>query len=306
MAAAVEEKIATGLGWFSIGLGLAELVAPRQLSRFIGLEDGGGKQTVLRTYGLREISAGIGILAQPKPTGWLWARVAGDAMDLASLGMAFKSPDACRGRLAGATAAVVGVTALDILTAQRLSQTGTGQSASSATATESVIIGKPPQEVYAFWRDFNNLPRFISYVESVRVIDHKLSHWTVQTAAGKTLEWDAEITLDQPGSRISWRSIEGADVPNSGSVSFTPAPGNRGTVVRVQMDYAPPGGPVVAKLAKLLKGEPAGLHISQALRSLKQILETGEVTKSDASIHPGMHPAQPPESVPSAMVNGTH
>jgi uncharacterized membrane protein len=304
MAAAIEEKVSTGLGWFSIGLGLAELVAPRQLLNFIGLEDGGHRKTILRTYGLREISAGVGILVQPKPVGWLWARVAGDALDLASLGMAFESPDASRGKLAAATAAVVGVTALDILTAQRLCQPSDGSS--SATATESVIIGRPAQEIYAFWRDFNNLPRFISYVKAVHVVDDKRSHWTVETLAGKTLEWDAEITLDQPGSRISWRSTEGADVPNSGNVSFTPAPGNRGTVVRVQMDYAPPGGAAVAKLAKLLKGEPAGLHISQALRSLKQLLETGEVVKSDASIHPGMHPAQPPESVPAGMVNATH
>ena len=297
MAAAIEEKVATGLGWFSIGLGLAEVIAPRQLSRFIGLEDEGHRNTVLRTYGFREIAAGVGILVQPKPTGWLWARVAGDGMDLVALGMAFKSPDACRGRLVGATAAVVGVTALDILTAQRLSQASNGHGGSStATATESVIIDRPAQEIYAFWRDFNNLPRFISYVESVRVLDNKRSHWTMQTVAGKTLEWDAEITHDQPGSRISWRSAEGADVPNSGNVSFTPAPGNRGTIVRVQMDYVPPGGAAIAKLAKLLKGEPAGLHISQALHSLKQILETGEVIKSDASIHPGMHPAQPSET----------
>ena len=78
MASAIDEKVATGLGWFSIGLGLAELLAPRQLSHFIGMEDGGRKTTVLRTYGLREISAGVGILMQPKPAGWLWARVAGD------------------------------------------------------------------------------------------------------------------------------------------------------------------------------------------------------------------------------------
>lgn len=308
MSAANEEKIATGLGWFSIGLGLTELLAPRQLANFIGLEQNKDHRDVtLRLYGLREIAAGIGILSQPKPGGWLWARVAGDALDLASLGVAFTSDDARPGKLAGATAAVVGVTALDILTAQRLSQSSNGDGAGSARASESVIINRSPTEIYSFWRDFNNLPRFMSHLDSVRVIDDKRSHWTVRTLADKTLEWDAEITQDEPGSQISWRSLEGADVPNSGTVSFGPATGNRGTVVRVELEYAPPGGVAVAKIANFFKGEPAGQHVYQSLHALKQVLETGEVTKSDASIHSGMHPAQPPKELQSAAAgNGTH
>ena len=305
MATANEEKLATGLGWFSIGLGLAELVAPRQVANLIGLEDKGHRNGTLRLYGLREIAAGIGILSQPQPAGWLWARVAGDMLDLASLGVAFTSKDRSAGKLAGATAAVAGVTALDILTAQRLSQSSNGFDRATATASESVIIGKSPQDVYAFWRDFNNLPRFMSHLASVRVIDDTRSHWTVRTIGGKTVEWDAEISHDQPGSRIAWHSLEGAQVPNSGNVSFTPATGNRGTVVRVEVEYAPPGGAIVAKVANLLKGEPAGQHIYQSLRALKQVLETGEVTKSDASIHEGMHPAQPPQNGRAAAAAGS-
>lgn len=296
-----EEKFATGLGWFSIGLGLAELIAPRQLANFIGLEDKGRRNVTLRLYGLREIAAGIGILSQPQPAGWLWARVAGDMLDLASLGIAFTSEDSSTGKLAGATAAVASVTALDILTAQRLSRSVNGFDIGTVAASESVIINRPPDEVYSFWRDFNNLPRFMSHLESVRIIDNKRSHWTVQTLGGKTVEWDAEITHDQPGSRIAWHSLEGAQVPNSGNVSFTRATGNRGTVVRAEVEYAPAGGAIVAKIANLLKGEPAGQHIYQSLHALKQVLETGEVTKSDASIHPGMHPAQPPENIQASV-----
>jgi uncharacterized membrane protein len=297
MASANEEKVATGLGWFSIGLGLAELLAPRQLANFIGLEDSKNQRNItLRLYGLREIAAGVGILSQPQAAGWVWARVAGDMLDLGSLGLAFTSSDASTGKLAAATAVVAGVTALDIFTAQRLAQSGNGFESGLVTATESVIINRSPDELYRFWRDFNNLPRFMDHLESVRVIDEKRSHWTVKTIAGKTVEWDAEITHDQPGSRIAWHSLEGAQVPNSGNVSFKPAAGNRGTVVRVEVEYAPPGGAITAKVSSLLKGEPAGQHIYQSLHALKQVLETGEVTKSDASIHEGMHPAQPPEN----------
>lgn len=300
MPSANEEKIATGLGWFSIGLGLAELVAPRQLANFIGLESKSHRNITLRLYGLREIAAGIGILAQPQPAGWLWARVAGDMLDLASLGLAFTSNDASAGKLAGATAAVAGVTALDILTAQRLSQSTNGFDNGTVSATESVIINRSPDDIYRFWRDFANLPRFMSHLESVHVIDGRRSHWTVKTVGGRTIEWDAEIAHDQPGSRIAWHSLEGAQVPNSGNVSFRPATGNRGTVVRVEVEYAPPGGALIAQVSNLLKGEPAGQHIYQSLHALKQVLETGEVTKSDASIHDGMHPAQPPEKARAA------
>jgi uncharacterized membrane protein len=298
MASLDEGKVAAGLGWFSIGLGLAELLAPRQMAGFIGLRDKGHRENILRLYGLREITAGVGLLSQSNPAPWLWARVAGDALDLASLGLAFGAPDAKPGKLAGATAAVAGVTALDILAAQRSSGTFNGNAPStSVTATESVTINRSADELYRFWRDFDNLPRFVSYLESVRVIDDKRSHWTLRTLGGKTFEWDAEITHDEPGSRISWRSLQGADIPNSGTVSFTQATGNRGTVVRVQVEYSPPGGVAVAKLSRLLKGEPAGQHIYESLHALKQVLETGEVTRSDASVHRGMHPAQPPQSL---------
>ena len=293
-----EGKVATGLGWFSIGLGLAELLAPRQLASLIGIEDKGHRETILRLYGLREIAAGVGILAQSNPAPWLWARVAGDALDLTSLGFAFGAPDAKSAKLAGATAAVAGVTALDILAAQRFSEPSNGYAAStSVTATESVTINRSAHEIYSFWRDFSNLARFMSFVENVRAIDEKRSHWTVRTLGGKTFEWDAEITQDEPGSRISWRSLEEAEIPNSGTVTFKPAAGNRGTVVRVEMNYSPPGGMAVAKLSRLLKGEPAGQHIYESLHALKQVLETGEVVRSDASIHRGMHSAQPPQSL---------
>src|SRR3954451_10151782 len=113
-----EESLANFLGWFSIGLGLAEVLAPRGLARLIGAPD---FHSVLPFLGMREIAAGLGIFSEKRPAGWVWARVAGDTMDLAVLGAAYASKNADPARLTMATAAVLGVTALDVLNGQQLS-----------------------------------------------------------------------------------------------------------------------------------------------------------------------------------------
>ena len=284
------EQIANGLGWFSIGLGLAELFAPKALARLIGAE---GKHTgLIRFMGLREITAGVGILTTTKPAGWVWARVAGDAIDLACLTAACMSPKADRGKLTAASVAVIGVTALDIYDAQKLS---TLPGAHGGLAyVNTITVNRPPAEVYNFWRNFENLPQFMSHLESVRVIDERRSHWVAKGPAGTRVEWDAEITDDRPDHAISWRSLEGADVENYGSVRFDPAPGKRGTEVRVELEYNPPAGALGAGIAKMF-GEAPEQQIKGDLFRLKQVLEIGEVVHSDASIHQGPHPAQPSE-----------
>lgn len=290
-----EERLANGLGWFSIGLGLAEVLAPRKMAELIGIADGDRTSMVMRAYGLREIAAGVGILMQPKPAGWLWGRVAGDAMDLASLGKALASEDADRGRVAAATAAVLGVTALDVFCAQRLTQ-GTDEQAKPESGvvhvTKTIIVGRSQEDVYGFWRDFRNFPTFMKHLQSVEMTGENRSHWQAEAPAGRTVEWDAEMVEDQPNSRIAWRSLEGSDIDNSGSVQFERATGGRGTLVRVELRYAPPGGIISATFAKLFGKEP-GQEIDDDLRAFKQVMETGEVVRSDASIHRGMHPAQP-------------
>ena len=283
------EQIANGLGWFSIGLGLAEVIAPKAFARFIGAQ---GRHTVLiRLMGLREITAGVGILTNPRPAHWVWARVAGDALDLACLGAAFSSRDADHGRLKAATAAVIGVTALDVYNAQQLSR----DKNDSAVRVHTVTVNRAPDELYRFWRDFENLPRFMSHLESVRITGERRSHWVAKAPAGTTVEWDAEITKDIPGQLIAWRSVEGAEVENSGVVRFDRAPGGRGTEVRVELFYDPPGGLLGAGVAKLF-GEEPGTQIKGDLRRFKQVMETGEVIHSDSSIHRGMHPAKPAEA----------
>jgi uncharacterized membrane protein len=291
------ERLADGLGWFSVGLGLTQLAAPRWLAPFIGVQETNNVRTLLRAVGTRELACGVGILTRPRSAGWLWARVAGDAMDLALLGAAFASKKSHRGNVALATAMVVGVTALDVLSGVQLGRrpgsAGRPRKDRAMDVKQSITVNRPPDELYRFWHDFENLPRFMSHLESVQALDNGRSHWKAKAPAGKTVEWDAEVVDDLANELIAWRSLEGADVGNTGSVRFTPAPGGRGTEVRVQLQYDPPGGAIGAMAAKLFGEEPAQ-QVYDDLRAFKQVMEVGEVVRSDASIHARPHPAQPP------------
>ena len=290
-----EERLAQFLGWFSIGLGLAEVVSPGGLARLIGVR--GDHRLLIRAFGLREIASGIGILTQQRPAGAVWSRVVGDALDLACLGAAFASPTAKRDKLVMATAAVAGVTLLDVLCSQQLSaRPGADTGSDAIRVRQSVIVNRSATELYQFWRNFQNLPQFMKHLESVQLTGDGRSHWVAKAPAGTTVEWDAELTEDRPNELIAWRSLEGADVDNSGSVRFASAPGGRGTVVRVEFEYNPPGGMLGATLAKLFGEEPEQ-QVEADLRRFKQVLETGEVVLSDATLHGTgvtvQRPAQP-------------
>jgi uncharacterized membrane protein len=295
-----DEKLARALGWFSLGLGLAHLLVPKGLSQLIGVHDDDKTQTVLRAVGLREIASGGAILTQPNPIAKVWVRVAGDVTDLALLGAALDSTRNQRNRVAAAIAVGVGVTALDLYcaTRPRSSQDTTAGAVprdQSEDVRRAITINREPNDVYQFWRDFENLPRFMNHLESVESTSDKRSTWTAKAPAGRTVSWDAEIVADEPNQRIAWTSVEGADIANSGSVRFAPAPGSRGTEVRVELRYAPPAGALGATVAKLFGEEPS-LQIREDLLRLKQVLETGEVVRSDGTIHGSrarQHPAQP-------------
>lgn len=304
-AAGSGDRLAHALGWFSIGLGVAEVTAPSGLARLIGIEDREKSRDLLRALGVRELTAGVGILGRPRPAGWMWARVAGDVMDLALLGRALSAGSTRPDRTRLATAAVIGVTALDVLCGEQISRragrtngdAGTGRTSDGAhhhgvQVTRSITVNRPAEEVYAFWRDVANLPRFMRHLQSVRTLDARRSHWVAHAPAGMTVEWDAEIVEDRPGELIAWRSLPGADVDNTGSVSFRRAPGDRGTEVTVELAYSPPGGLVSSKLAKLFHEEP-GQQVFDDLRAFKQVLETGEVVRSDATVRRGPHAARP-------------
>ena len=291
------ESLADFLGLFSIGLGLAQITAPGGMARLVGIENDDRNRTLMRTMGLREITSGLGILSKQQPAGWVWARVAGDALDLALLGRAMSDEDNDRGRTVAATLAVLGVTVLDIMCAKQLSKqpdtvANAGADEGIIRTKRSVTIGKPVEEVYAYWRNFEQLPTFMRHLESVRVTSERTSHWVAKAPGGKTVEWDAEMTEDRPNELIAWRSVEGSEIYNAGSVRFMKAPKGMGTEVRVEMEYDPPFGKLGSKIAMLWREEP-GQQVQDDLRHFKQVMEIGEIVVSDATVKRGPHPAQP-------------
>ncbi len=146
-----------------------------------------------------------------------------------------------------------------------------GDSLSSATVT----INRVPSELYAFWSDFSNLPRFMENLVTVEMLDAGRSRWVVKAPAGKTVEWISQITEQREGEYIAWASLDAADVPNSGRVDFIDA-GERGTVVTATILYDPPGGFIGKVIAKMFQREPA-IQARRDLRRFKQLMETGEI-----------------------------
>jgi uncharacterized membrane protein len=145
---------------------------------------------------------------------------------------------------------------------------------------ESIHVGRSPWDLYQFWRDFQNLPRFMSHLESVRVRDTRRSHWVAKGPAGSRVEWDAEIINDEPNALIAWRSLGDADVDNAGSVRFVPGPEGRGTDVKVVIGYLPPAGRIGSAIAQLFGEEPSA-QVREDLQRFKHLMETGQEPISD-------------------------
>jgi uncharacterized membrane protein len=135
----------------------------------------------------------------------------------------------------------------------------------------SVVVSRPAQELYSFWRNFENLPRFMDHLESVTVIDENRSHWVAKAPVGTRVEWNAIVHNEIDNELIAWRSLPGAEVNNAGSVHFTPI-GESQTEVRVVLSYDPPAGKLGAAVAKLLGEEPSQ-QVEDDLRRFKQVME---------------------------------
>jgi uncharacterized membrane protein len=143
----------------------------------------------------------------------------------------------------------------------------------------ALLINRTPQDLYGFWRNFENLPKIMQHLEEVRVIDDRRSHWAARlprVAGGKRLEWDAEVTRDDPNSLIAWQSLPGSDIQTAGEVRFEPALGDRGTAVRVIMNYVPPGGMLTSLLAPLFSKASTKM-IREDVRNLQRLMEVGEI-----------------------------
>ena len=168
---------------------------------------------------------------------------------------------------------------VDALTTRRTSNGADAAEEWDELVGRTVTINRPRHELYAFWRDFGNLPRILENIESVTVLDERRSHWVVRAPAGTTVEWDSVIVEDIPDELISWESAPGADIANSGRIDFRDAHGRRGTLVTATIAYDPPAGAVGKLVAKLLQREPK-IQARRDLRRFKQFMETGEIATS--------------------------
>jgi uncharacterized membrane protein len=150
----------------------------------------------------------------------------------------------------------------------------------SIKVEKTLTINKPADELYRFWHDFENLPRFMKHLKSVSVQNDKRSHWIANAPLDSSVQWDADILEDRENEFISWASVEGADVENSGFVRFKKAPGDRGTEVKVVLEYSPPGGAIASVFAKLFGEEPEQ-QIGDDLRRFKMLMEAGEIATTE-------------------------
>lgn len=211
---------------------------------------------------------------------------------LVAYGLARRSVPALALAVAGGALIKHGVSGRDTLTrslrpdaARRFfaGRTAPRMSALGPTATRierSVTIARPREDLYAFWHDFANLPRFMDHLDQVEVIDEKRSRWVAKAPVGRSVAWTAEIVEDRENELISWRSIEPADIDNTGEVRFIPAPGDRGTEVHVALEYKPPTGALGRAVARTL-GEEPDQQLRHDLRRFKQIMEAGEIPTTD-------------------------
>ncbi|OBG58000.1 MULTISPECIES: SRPBCC family protein [unclassified Mycobacterium] len=271
------------LGCASFALGLSELVVPEKVAALAGVDDTARSRPVIRALGARECGHGVALLGGPQKM--VWTRVVGDVLDMALLvaGVAARGPGR---RRQGAISAVVlaGIGGLDLYTALRTVDGG-GRHVNGSrhrTLRAAVTVRRTPEEVYRFWRDLENLPSFMHHLKAVTPTTDGQSHWIANAPAGRSVQWDAQITEDDTNKRIAWQSLPGSVIENGGSVEFTPTATGDGTEIRVRIGYHIPGG-LFGKAAASLFGESPEQQVNDDLRRFKQILETGQVLRSDGS-----------------------
>ncbi|MCG6499836.1 SRPBCC family protein [Kitasatospora sp. A2-31] len=272
-----DDPLVRGLGWASALLGVPQVVALAGFVRALGLDATSRRRSATTAVGVRELAAAAGLLCRPH-SAWLWARVGGDLMDLTMLTRALRNHRGSGfGRTAAATAAVTAITATDVYAAVTRTRRSTPVELTAATT-----VTRSPEEVHGLWSDLERLPDFMAHLDEVRVTGPRTSHWRASAPFGKTVEWDAETTEDVVGRLIAWHSVDGADIDNSGEVRFAPAPGGQGTEIKVTLRYDLPGG-ALGKAAARYFGEEPHQQLDDDLRRFKQIVETGEVVRSEGA-----------------------
>ena len=161
----------------------------------------------------------------------------------------------------------------------------TGRFGDYAVVGKTVTISKPSRgELFAFWRDFTNLPAFMDNLERVESLRDRRSRWTIKAPGGTSVVVTTEVAQEKQGELIAWRSVTGSDIDTEGRVAFRDAPGDRGTEVELVIAYKPPLGRAGQAIAKLLQREP-GIQARRDLRRFKMLMETGEIANSDRRLN---------------------
>jgi len=275
-------RLVRSLGLATAALGVPMLARPDEVAKLAGVDDAASSRPVIQLVGVRELVAALLLLAGGQRS--VWFRVAGDAADLALLNAAVADRKGERERrVRAATAFVAALTAVDLYAALRRERDQHGPGRPGPLRLQATVtVNKSPEEAFSFWRDLTNLPRFMMHLESVTPVDGSdtRSHWVAKAPFGSSVSWDAEITSEDPGQRLAWRSMPGSRIDNSGTVHFAPAPGDRGTEVKVVLHYDVPGGRLGRTVAKLFGEEPVQ-QVRDDLRRFKQVMETGDVMRSD-------------------------
>ncbi len=270
-------QLGAALGWLGVGIGIAELLAPRALAQTMGLP---ARPQLMRAMGIREIVTSTGILLQPHQSGWRWSRVAGDLLDLSLL--AWISRGHQDRRLTTMTALVAGLTALDSLAAydswhQRMVRRDVRRDTPGVIRIHrSLHIQRPAEACYRFWRNFENFPQFMQHVEAVQVVDATRTHWWIQAPLGQHVEWTAELFSDIPSQQLAWRTLEGSAIEHTGIVRFLPALNDKSTRLDIEMRYDTGVGKAGVTLAKIFGEEPSQ-QMDDDLHRFKQLMETGEI-----------------------------
>lgn len=246
------EALARGIGWLSLGLGVARIFAPRAVARITGVPT---PRALMVVSGLKQLACGLGLLTQQEAAPWIRARIAGDAISLAALSGSLLMPGAPRRRLAVTAAVMGGITALDVYCKHDLE--AHGRRFPPRHETLGIDVKRPADELYRFWRDVANLPLVLPHLQSVVAVDGTRSHWVARGAGDTAIEWDAEIIDDVPNERIAWRSLEGAPVFSAGAVQFTPT-ADGATRVRLELLYELPAGSIAGAVGQLFGRLPAG------------------------------------------------
>jgi uncharacterized membrane protein len=308
------QSLATTFGALSAAIGIWYAVAPRHFLQTIGVRPNPRRIAITELVAAQEMSVASALMMDGRAGRWLASRVAGDVIHAGMLMAAVSAPDYDRRKAPLAFGALLAIGAADVaamLAATSIEKTGVqlekgpGESSPAALTLKdgaihrAVTIRREPQEVYDFWRQLDNLPRFMKHLERVDVLDDKRSHWIARAPVVGAVEWDAEIVADEPGRRIAWQSTQNSQIWNSGEVTFERAPRDRGTEVRVRLEYSPPGGAFGVAVARLLGEEPAN-QTAGDLRRLKQVLEAGEVVVSDAVAEGRSRRQRPAQPIPVA------